>query len=411
MTHIAAPPPPAQPRIITLVMIASAGSLAMNIFLPSLPTMARHFDVDYSVIQLVVSLYLVAMAFIQLVVGPLSDRFGRRPVVLGAMAIFAASTLAAVYAPTIELLLVCRVLQSSAATGMVLSRAVVRDTVTNIEDAASRIGYVTMGMSLTPMIGPMIGGYLDQAYGWQSTFVMTFAFALVTLVFVLADLSETHTARTTSVLAQVKAYPELFRSRRFWGYSATAGLSSGAFFAFLGGGPFVATEMLGMSPAGYGIYFGLISLGYMGGNFMSARFSRSRGVNRMMLWGSAIGLFGGLIPLLLLAFGVFTPLSLFGPAALVGFGNGMALPNANAGMVGVRPHLAGSAAGLGGTLNIACGAVLAFLAGAVLTRESGPMPLFLIMSASMAASTAASAYVMRVARQVGAPDMMAGDQP
>lgn len=411
MTQTAQLPSPAQPRIITLVLIASAGSLAMNIFLPSLPTMARHFEVDYSVIQLLVSLYLVATAFIQLAVGPLSDRFGRRPVVLGGMAIFAASTIAAIYAPTIEVLLACRVMQSSAAVGLVLSRAVVRDTVTNLEDAASRIGYVTMGMALMPMIGPMIGGYLDEIYGWKSTFLLTFGFALVTLAVVFADLSETHKTRTTSMMAQVKAYPELFRSRRFWGYSATAGFSSGAFFAFLGGGPFVATELLHMSPATYGIYFGLISVGYMGGNYMSARFSRHQGVNRMMLWGSVVGLFSGLVPLALLGFGVLTPLSVFGPAALVGFGNGMALPNANAGMVNVRPHLAGSAAGLGGTLNIACGAVLAFLAGALLTPERGPMPLFLIMSASMAASIVSSAYVMRVARQAGEPDVKPGELP
>lgn len=411
MTHTAEPPSPAQPSIITLVMIASAGSLAMNVFLPSLPSMARHFEVDYSVIQLLVSLYLVATAFIQLMVGPLSDRFGRRPILLAGVTIFAVSTVAAIYAPTFEILLACRLLQSTAAAGMVLSRAVVRDTVTNMEDAASRIGYVTMGMSLMPMIGPMIGGYLDEAYGWQSTFMLMFGFAVVTLAVVFASLPETHRARTTSMLAQVKAYPELFRSRRFWGYSLTAGFSSGAFFAFLGGGPFVATEMLGMSPASYGVYFGLISIGYMAGNYMSARFSRTKGVNRMMLWGSMVGLLSGLTPLILLAFGIFTPLSIFGPVAFVGFGNGMALPNANAGMVSVRPHLAGSAAGLGGTLHIGCGAVLAFLAGAVLTIESGPMPLFLIMAASMAASMCSSAYVMRVTRQAGEPEMTAGDKP
>jgi len=152
-------------------------------------------------------------------------------------------------------------------------------------------------------------------------------------------------------------------------------------------------------------------VGYMAGNYLSVRFSREKGVNRMMLWGSVVGMLSGLIPLVLLAFGIFTPLSVFAPAAFAGIGNGMALPNANAGMVSVRPHLAGSAAGLGGTLNIACGAVLAFLAGAVLTKESGPMPLFVIMAASMAASIASSAYVMRVARQAGEPDMTPGGHP
>lgn len=410
MTSISQPPSASQPTIVTLVLLASVGALALNVILPSLPSMARAYEVDYSSIQLLVSLYLVATAVVQLMVGPLSDRFGRRRIALGSMIVLAASTIAAIYAPTFEILLACRLLQATSAAGMVLSRAVVRDTVTNLQDAASKISYVTMGMSLTPMIGPIIGGYLDEIYGWQSTFLLTFGFACVAFAVVFFDLSETHTARTKSMLDQARAYPELLRSRSFWGYSLTAGFSSGSFFAFVGGGPFVATELLGMNAADYGLYFGLISTGYMLGNYISARFSRRTGVNRMMVWGSVFGSLGALIPLALLAFGIFTPLSLFVPTAFIGIGNGMVLPNANAGMVSVKPHLAGSAAGLGGTLNIACGAVFAFIAGALLSHESGPLPLLIIMVLSMIGCICSSCYVNQLMLKSSNPDLPTDDR-
>ena len=162
----------AAPHLVTLVMAAAIGPLAMNVFLPSLPGMARHFDTDYAVMQLAVSLYLGATALLQLFIGPASDRFGRRPVMLVCFAIFLVGTVAAVYAPTVEALLVCRLLQAFSSAGMVISRAVVRDTVGTAE-AASQIGYITMGMSVVPMVGPMIGGFLDELYGWQAGFWLT----------------------------------------------------------------------------------------------------------------------------------------------------------------------------------------------------------------------------------------------
>jgi DHA1 family bicyclomycin/chloramphenicol resistance-like MFS transporter len=401
----------AAPRLATLVAAGAVGPLAMNIFLPSLPNMARYFEADYGVIQLLVSLYLVSTALIQLVIGPLSDRFGRRPILLGALTIFAASTLAAVYAPTVEALLACRLLQSTAAAGMVLSRAVIRDTVDSLEEAASSIGYVTMAVSVMPMVGPIVGGYLDELYGWKSTFLLAFAFGVVALLFVLVDLAETHHNRTSSMLAQARAYPELFRSREFWGYALTAGFASGAFFGFLGGGPFVATEQLHMQPSRYGLYFAFVSLGYLIGNFLTGRYSRRLGINRMMLAGNTVGMVGALLPLLMFAGGIFTPLSLFVPVGLIGVGNGMALPNANAGMLSVRPHLAGSAAGLGGTLLVGCGALAAFVAGALLTLESGPMPLLLVMLTSAVLGMLSSWYVIHVARSGTGSDSLPGAEP
>lgn len=389
------------PATTTLVVVAATGALAMNIFLPSLPGMARYFDTSYAVVQLTVSLYLAATAVIQLAIGPLSDRYGRKPVLMVALAVFLVSTLAAIFAPTIEMLIVCRILQASAAAGMVLSRAIVRDTVNHMDEAASKIGYVTMGMALVPMIGPVIGGLADEAFGWKSTFLLTFAFGLLAMGLVAYDLRETNLHRSSSLRAQIAAYPELLKSRRFWGYTMTAAFGSGSFFAFLGGGPFIATEMLGLSPSQYALYFAILSFGYMIGNFISGRFSRRIGNNPMMLMGNLFGVFGVTTALILLWLGYFHAATTFGPIFFVGFGNGMTLPNANAGQVSVRPHLAGSASGLGGTLQISCGAILAFLGAALLSVEGGPQPLFFLMLASSSTAVVASLYVIYVSRKAG----------
>lgn len=391
----------APPRLATLVIAASVGPLAMNVFLPSLPNMAKHFAVPYSVIQLVVSLYLVALAAVQLLIGPASDRFGRRPILIISFIIFVIATIAAIHAPNIHALLACRVAQSFSAAGFVLARAIVRDTV-NAEQTASRIGYVTMGMSLTPMLAPFIGGYLDEMYGWQASFWLSALFGLVALIIIWIDLGETNLYRSSSMAAQFRAYPELFRSPRFWGYTLTATFASGVFFAFLGGGPFVSTEMLHLTPSQYGFYFGIISVGYMLGNFFAGRFSQAIGLNMMMLYGNIIMCLGIVACLALFLAGFWHPLSLFGTASFIGIGNGMTLPNANAGIVSVRPHLAGSASGLGGALTMFGAAALAALASSVLTIETGPYPLLAIMLASAFASTVASLLVIMRSRQVEA---------
>lgn len=388
------------PHIMTLVIATATGALAMNVFLPSLPGMARYFETDYAIIQLAVSLYLAATALLQLAIGPLSDRFGRRPVLLVCFGIFLAGTIAAVYAPTIEIFLACRFLQAFSAAGMVLSRAVIRDTV-GPGEAASKIGYVTMGMSLVPMVAPSIGGYLDELYGWQSTFLLTLGFGLFAFAVVYFDLGETNRHTSSSFAAQMRNYPELFRSRRFWGYTATAGFTSGAFFAFLGGGPYVATEILALSPSGYGVYFGIVSIGYMLGNFLSGRFSGQIGINRMMLAGNVVSVLGMAASIALFAAAYFHPLSLFGPSFFLGVGNGLTLPNANAGLVSVRPHLAGSASGVGGALQIGGGAALSVAAGAWLTPTSGVYPLLYVMCLSSLAGVIATAYVMHIARKEG----------
>ena len=156
------------PHILTLVAMAGLSALTMNVFLPSLPGMAVFFGVPYAQMQLAVTLYLGLSAALQIILGPLSDRYGRRPVLLASGAIFLMASLGTILAPTVEVFLICRMAQAVVASGLVLSRAIVRDMVSDAE-AASMIGYVTMGMSIVPMVGPVLGGLLDEAFGWQAT--------------------------------------------------------------------------------------------------------------------------------------------------------------------------------------------------------------------------------------------------
>ena len=384
------------PHIVTLVLITGVAALNMNMVLPGLPSLAEYYGADYAVVSLTISAYLALTAALQLIIGPLSDRYGRRPVILGSFGVFLCATIGCLFAPTIESFLAFRMIQATIASGIALSRAVVRDTVST-DRAASQIGYVTMGMALMPMIGPMIGGFLVEGFGWRSIFAFMFVAGLGVTTLAWADLGETNTTRSTSFGAQFRAYPELFRSRRFWGYSATAAMASGAFFAFLGGGPWVASQVLGLTPSQLGFYFGFIALGYMMGNFLSGRFSAQYGIDRMMLAGAIVSTSGMALGLAFLAFGIATAPTFFGTILFVGLGNGLVMPNATAGLVSVRPHLAGSASGLGGALQIGGGAALSVLAGTLASASAGAAPLVWLMFACSAMGIVTTLWVMRVA--------------
>jgi drug resistance transporter, Bcr/CflA subfamily len=395
------------PHIMTLVIVSGLAALNMNMFLPSLPGIAAHFSADYSLVQLTVSGYLACTGALQLVIGPLSDRYGRRPVLLGALVIFLAATAFCLVAPTIHLFLLGRMLQAGVVSSFVLSRAIVRDVV-DTDRAASMIGYVTMGMSVVPMIGPAFGGFLDGLFGWKATFVVILLFGLTTTALVWADLGETNRTRSSSMLSQFAAYPDLIRSRRFWGYSLTATFASGAFFSFLGGGPYVASTIFGISPTALGFYFFFVAFGYMIGNFISGRIASRVGVNMMMIYGNIIATAGTLAILAFFLAGLQYPITFFGPIFLVGLGNGVTLPSANAGIVSVRPHLAGSASGLGGALIIGGGAGFAAAVGAMLSPETGAYPLILVMTASSILGILSALYVEKVAREVAAAEKSGG---
>ncbi len=393
--------PNAPPRLITLVFASAANALAINLFLPSLPAMARAFEVDYALIQLTVSVYLLAMALLQLLIGPASDRYGRRPVMIGCFLIFIMATMAILFSPNFEFLLAMRMLQAFSAAGVVLSRAIVRDLV-EPERSASMIAYITMGMALAPMIAPTIGGFLDEYFGWQASFLALLAFGILIFLFILFDLGETHHARSSSMLAQMRSYPELLLSPRYWAYVMVAAFTSGQFFAFLGGGPFVATEIMELTPSQYGMSFGILSVGFVIGNFISGRRSERYGIPRMIFAGNLCALSGALGSMIMLQIFSGHPMAFFGPLVMVGIGNGIAMPNAMAGMVSVRRHLVGSASGLGAALQIGIGAMLSVLGGAFLQHGGSALPLLFVMLGTAALSLLFATCVIVLERRKAA---------
>ena len=393
MFHSATSPP----RLFTLILLAGLSVLSLNMFLPSLANMAADFQVGYSLVSLSIAGYLAVTAVLQIVIGPLSDRFGRRPVMLTALAVFTGASVVCALTTDIWVFLTFRVLQGAVVAGWGVSLAVIRDTAPP-QEAASRIGYVSMAMAVAPMLGPMLGGGLDELFGWRASFFAYAAFGAVALALCWVDLGETNRAPSETFAMQFRTYPELFRSRRYWGYALCTAFSRGAFYAFLAGAPLVAVTMLNLSPAELGFYMGTITAGYGLGSFLSGRYARRFPLTTMMIAGRIVGCAGLVAGLVLFLAGFEHALSLFGATLMVGIGNGLTMPSCSAGTMSVRPKLAGSAAGLAGALTVGGGAVLTSITAAIVTEATGAYALLGMMLVCTAMALVAALHVLRVDR-------------
>ncbi|MCP4183191.1 MAG: multidrug effflux MFS transporter [Hyphomicrobiales bacterium] len=383
------------PHITTLVLMAGTGAISMNIFLASLPEMANYYDQPYSIMQFTLTGYLALTGFAQLFIGPVSDRVGRRPVMLATVVIFIIASLGAALSTQFEIFMAFRLLQAAVVSGFVISRAAVRDMVSR-ERAASMLGYVAMGMALAPMMAPPLGGLLADNFGWQSNFYAMSLIGCITLTIIFFDQGETNLHRSSSFTAQIGTYPDLFTSRRFWGYALIQVFAVGTFFAFLGGAPFVGDKFFDLSASQVGLYLALTPLGYMLGAGISGRFADRIGLYRMIVAGALITLLGMSMTLVTAGLGVAHPMGFFGFTIFIGLGNGLVLPSANAGMLDVKPELAGSASGLGGSLMTFGGASLSALSGFLLTETSGAYPLIYCILGASFLSFLSTIYTIRV---------------
>ena len=366
------------PKLSTLVLLTALSVLSLNMFLPSLPNIAKDLEADYALASLSIAGYLATTAVLQLVMGPVSDRFGRRPVLLAGLAIFVLASLGCALASDIWTFLAFRILQGAIISGAALSRAVIRDMMPPRE-AASLMGYVGMAMAVAPMLGPLLGGALDELFGWRANFFAFLTMGLAILGLCWIDLGETNTSPSETFMKQLRSYPELFRSQRFWGYALCMMFSTAAFYSFLAGAPLLAAALFGMSPAALGFCLGTITAGFAIGSYLSGRYARRYSLATMMIAGRLVACAGLLLGLALFLAGFVHPLSLFGATIFVGVGNGLTIPGSNAGALSVRPQLAGSAAGLSGALTVAAGAVLTSVTGAVIDAANGAYVLLGLM--------------------------------
>jgi MFS transporter, DHA1 family, multidrug resistance protein len=371
-----------RPPYLILVAISAVGPLALNIFVPSMPGLQSEFGVSYGVVQLTLTLYIIGMAVCQLAYGPLSDRFGRRPVLLAGMALFVAASVLAAFATSIAMLIAARLLQAiGGASGLVLSRAIVRDLYDR-DRSASVLGYITMAFVVAPMLAPTVGGLLDQVAGWRSIFVLLALLGAVALAATWHKLPETNRNLAPSIrlAGLASGYMSLLRMPSFLAYGFTLGFSSAVFFAFVAGAPYVMVVVLGFQPLDYGLWFMIVSLGYMFGNFLSGRYSQRLGTDRMVTIGNLFTLAAGLAGLAAALAGAISPLTLFLPMLFAALGNGLTIPNATAGAISVNASMVGTAAGLAGFLQMGIGAGSAQLVGVL--QDGAPFAVFWVMAAA-----------------------------
>ena len=377
----AAAPAARRPPLWVLILATALAPFAMQAQVPALPGMAREFGTDFGTMQLSLGAYLLGMAAGQLFYGPLSDRFGRRLMLLAGMAVFLAGTLVCLAAWDVLPLAAGRACQAlGGCSGVVLSRAIVRDLFER-ERAAQMIAYITAGMILAPTVAPLVSGHLYQWFGWRSVFWLVLAFGAVAVWTCFALLHETHVerARQESFRQLWRGCGALLRQRRFCGYAFQVAFTTASFYSFLGSASLVAIDIFGRSAAGYGWWFVLISGCYMAGNIVSARIGARVGSDRMIAIGTAFSMAMAAVLLAVLLAGGLDVAGFFLLAGAMSVGHGFSMPNGFAGTVSVDPRRAGTASGLAGALQMTIGAAAMTAVGQTLTDS--PLPVVLAMLA------------------------------
>jgi len=350
---------PAKPTLTILVAISALQPIALNLLAPSTPALARHFAESYATIQLTLTLFLVAVALTQLVIGPLSDRFGRRPCVNLGIALFIGGSLLGAVATSTSVLLIARVLEGAGSgCAFALSRAIIRDTASR-DAAASQIATVTMVMVVAPMLAPYLGGQIETLAGWRTIFWVMAGVGTVTLLLTIARLPETapNLGNRTSLLGVFRAFPLLIGDRSFVTNVFALSMTSAAFFGFIAAAPYIVVEAMGRGSDTYGTYFILNAFGYMVGNFAMSRQAVKMGTRRMVKLGLIISFVAMSVALPLAFLPGWSPLTLFLPLAFSALGNGLTIPGSTAEALSARPELAGSAAGLMGAIQLGSGAL------------------------------------------------------
>ncbi|AYG61302.1 multidrug effflux MFS transporter [Rhizobium jaguaris] len=381
----AAAPTSAPPRLTTLILLSALSVLPVNMIVPSLPKIAAAFHADYALVNLSVAGYTIVTALIEIVAGTISDRYGRRPVALMAVSIFIVASVGCALATNIGIFLLFRAMQASIGACFSVALVVVKET-SGERGAASRIGYVSMGWAIAPMVGPMFGGLLDELFGWRAMFVVLAILGVAVLALSMRELRETSARASRSNANYLASYAQLLRSARFWAYTLCMACSMGTLYIFLGGAPLVFGQSLGGSSATLGFYMGMVPAGFILGSYLAGRYASRHALSTTLIVARLFTCAGLLAGLALSMLGTAHVLAFFGPCMFIGIGNGLTMPAANTGVLSVRPDLAGTAAGLSAAMRLAGGALIGAIAGLFLAQSGTAYALFgmMLVSASLA---------------------------
>lgn len=371
------------PPFWLLIAISAIGPLVLNGVLPANTAIMVELETNYGTAQLVLSVYLLALLFGQILLGNAADRFGRRPIMLISLIGFSIGSALCAVAPNIESLLAARFAQGFfAASCTFLPRAMVRD-VYGQEKSASMMGYMTVAMMVAPMFGPAIGGFVTDHFSWRWMYAGLSGIGALLCISSWLFMHETrsmHTAQSerTSLL---KASKDLLQIRAFKACTIMLSGSVGLYYAFLAGSPYVMMESRGYSASEFGAWFAMVPIGYLTGNLVAGRFSERLGVSGMIAFGAIPGLAGACL-IWLFSFSTH-PLSLFVPMNLIALSNGMCLPNLMSAAMSVRSDLVSSAAGLSGAFQTGFGVVLTFALGVLLPSSDNWLNIMVTFSAAL----------------------------
>lgn len=362
--------------VILLTMLTALGPISTDLYLPSLPSIQAAFATDVPTVQLTLSVYLIAFAVCQLVYGPLSDRFGRRPVLILGVGIYAAASVACVFAQSIDHLVVARFFQAlGGCSGVVLARAVVRD-VYGATRSAKLLSYMGTAMALAPALGPILGGYLTVAFGWHANFIVLSAFGgacLAGLIFLLPETNGDKDPKAFNPPQMLRNFGALLSHRGYRGYLFTGAFSYSGLFAFISGSSFVFIKVLGLTADQYGYCFAAIVLGYMAGTQIGGRSVARFGIKTMVLWGSLTSALAGTAMAAFALVDYTNVAAVLVPMILYMVGMGLVLPNAAAGGIGPFPKMAGAASSLLGFCQYGIAAAVGYAVGHAFDDSQIPM--------------------------------------
>lgn len=358
-----------------LALLTAIGPLSVDMYSPSLPAIARAFNATDAHIQLSVSAYLIGFAIGQIIYGPLSDRFGRKPVIVIALVIYIAAGIGCLASESANMLILARCLQAIGASGaIVLARAVVRDLYEGAH-AGRELSLMSAIMAFAPILAPLIGGFLQTGFGWQASFVLLASFGVCAALATAFLLPETlPEARRTSLApgALLASYKSFLVDRSFRAHLGIVCFSYAGLFAWISGSPFILQGYYGLSAFGFGMAFAIGSMGYLVGTTIAARTVVRRGLDRTLGLGCATLAAGGLLMIAALAVFPHQAAALVLPIAVYLAGLGLTLPQGIAGALMPFPHRAGTASSLLGFIQQSSSALVGVGIGHTL---AGPWPL------------------------------------